>query len=183
MPKIVVKGKGIRLPKTISHKQFLEIVNAVKFDNKAKERKIKTAFILGFYQCMRVSEISNLDDNDIDTERGFIHILSGKGGKDADIPIQEPTKKFLKYVPIGYSPRTLQREFNHWSEKVLGTKYNFHSLRHSGATFYIKQGINIRYVQALLRHSRITTTEIYTHVTPDAMSEVYNKLWNNLEEV
>jgi len=166
-----------KLPKTISHQQFLEIMSKIKYKNKNKERKIKAGFVLGFYQLLRVAEVSNLKKEDVDEERGFIHVIQGKGKKDADIPIQEPTKKFLKYLPVDYSVRTLQREFNMWSEKILGYKHKFHTLRHSAATFYIQKGINIRYVQGLLRHSRIATTEIYTHITPPDMKEVYDKLW------
>jgi len=169
------------LPKTISHKEFLLIINSVSLKDKKKERKIKASFALGFYLCLRVSEVSFLKPADIDRERGFIHILSGKGKKDRDIPIQKPLERFLKYIPVGYSTRHLNRLFKERAKEVLGRDLHFHILRHSGATFYLNDlGMDIRHVQIFLGHANLQTTTIYTHVTPSALKDITDKLWEGL---
>ena len=142
---------------------------------------MKAAFVAGFYQLMRISEVLGLDQKQIDRERGFVHLIQAKGKKDRDVPIQRPVEKFLKFFPMKYSRRTLQREITKWGKKILNKHITFHQLRHSGATFMLESGIDLRYVQALLGHSRITTTEIYTHVTPSALKKITDNLWEGLE--
>lgn len=172
-----------KLPKTISQKEFLEIISKVRYSDPVKERKIKAAFVMGFYQAMRISEVLALKQEHIDKERGYLHLLQAKGKKDRDIPIQKPVWKFLKYFPLGkgFSRRTLQREIGRWGKEVLNKKLTYHQLRHGGATFYINNGMDMRHLQALLGHSRVSTTEIYTHITPSALKSITDKLWEGLE--
>ncbi len=92
-----------KLPSTISESEFLEGLK------KVKRPKIKLAFMLGFYQAMRVSEIVNLKQENVDMDRGFIHILQGKGKKDRDVPIMKPVKYGLRYLPIGLGVRSLEK--------------------------------------------------------------------------
>ena len=92
-----------KLPKTISESEFLEGTK------KIKDNKHKIAFMLGFYQGMRVSEVVNLLPENIDRERGFIHIKEAKGNKDRDVPIMPPVLSGLKHIPIGIGIRWLQK--------------------------------------------------------------------------
>ena len=80
------------LPSTISESEFLEGIK------KVKRPKLKLAFYLGFYQCMRVSEIVNLKPENINMNTGFIHIKQAKGNKDRDIPIMPPVKHGLRHL-------------------------------------------------------------------------------------
>lgn len=156
-----------KLPKTISETDFIEVIK--KVDNP----KYKLAFMLGFYECMRVSEVVKLQPTDIDKGRGFIHILAGKGNKDRDIPIMKPVERGLSNLPIGIGIRGLQKAFKkYWPE------LHFHTLRHSGATMYLNdKGKDIRVIQQLLGHSRLDTTQIYTHITPDNLKKQFEEMW------
>jgi site-specific recombinase XerD len=157
------------LPKTISEKEFLDTIKKIP----PNKKYIRLAFMLGFYECMRISEVINLRPEHIDKNRGFIHILAGKGNKDRDIPIMKPVASGLRYLPIKIGVRALQKQF-----KKYFPLYHFHTLRHSGATYYLNdKGLNLRQVQQLLGHSRIDTTQIYTHITPNKMREVFESLW------
>ena len=159
-------------PKTITEKELLKIVKATK------PKKYKLAFMLGFYQCLRVSEVVKLLPEHVDKERGYLHLLQAKGAKDRDIPIAPPVLKGLKHLPISCSVRTLQRQIKELAKKVLGKDIHFHTLRHSGATFCLNiLKMDIRHVQFMLGHSRITTTEIYTHVTPEAQKRRFEEAW------
>ena len=174
------KRKRRSLPKTFSHEEFLKII---KYEDK---KEFKLAYILGFYQVMRISEVTKLNPEDIDQSRGYIHILSGKGAKDRDIPLMKPTEMALrwgkKHLPIKYSIRTLQRAFKKAGKEVLGKDLNFHMLRHSGATSYLNgditgKKVDIRHMQFLLGHSQLSTTEIYTHVTPSAVKKIFDEVY------
>jgi len=156
-----------KLPNTISEDEFLSAVR------KVKNKKIRLSFMLGFYQCMRVSEVVKLDRKDCDLDRGFIHIRQGKGKKDRFVPIMKPIIPRLQYLPITCSIRTLQREV----KKVL-PELHFHSLRHSGATFYLNdKKMDIRHIQELLGHSRLDTTQIYCSVSPKQLKDAFDVAW------
>jgi len=160
---------AFKIPKTISEKEFLDGVKKVP-----KNRKdIKLAFMLGFYQCLRISEVCNLKPEHVDKDRGFLHILNAKGGKDRDVPIMKPVWAGLKYLPVEIGHRALQKQVKkYWPD------HHFHSFRHSGASYYLNsKKVDIRAIQQLLGHSRLDTTMIYTHVTPDDLKERFAGLW------
>ena len=158
-----------KLPKTISEKEFLDTIK------KVKKPHIRLAFMLGFYQCMRVSEVANLKPENVDRDRGFLHILNAKGGKDRDIPIMKPVLHGLRHLPIGIGTRALQKQFKKYFPREGVT---YHSLRHGGATMYLNEkGIDVRQLQQLLGHSRLDTTMIYTHVTPENLKDKFEDVW------
>jgi len=161
-----------KIPETITEQEFLKLLKAVK------QVKYKTAFTLGFYQCLRVSEVINLTKKNIDMERGFLNVKQGKGKKDRDIPIMPPSKFCLRHLPIKLSRQMLHRAISNYSKKVLGKSIGFHTLRHSGATFYLNdKGVDIRQIQELLGHSRLSTTQIYTHINPKQLKNAFENAW------
>jgi len=156
-----------KLPVTMAEQEFIDGIK------KVKRSKVKLAFMLGFYQCMRVSEIVALRKQHIDYSRGYIHILNAKFGKDRDVPIMKPVKSGLKHLPVNISIRQLQRLVKKYWPKI-----HFHILRHSGATCYHNdKGVDITFIQQLLGHSRLDTTMIYTHISPKQLSNVFEKVW------
>jgi len=156
-----------KIPETITEEEFKQIIRVVK------KPKRKLAYMLGFYQCMRISEVVSLKRLDIDKNRRLIKIKDSKGGKDRNIPIAPEVIKGLKHLPIEVTPRAIQISFRKISQEILGKSLKFHSLRHSGATHYLNvKKWNLRQVQRFLGHSRIATTEIYTHVNDDDLQEV-----------
>lgn len=160
---------GQKLVETISEEEFIKIV---KHTYKKHHR---TAFILGFYGCMRISEVVNLRPEHIDKGQRLIRIKQGKGGKDRNIPLPPQVVGGLSYIPIKCGIRALQIAIHNYGLKILNKDIHFHTLRHSGASFYInKKKWSTRHVQQMLGHSKISTTEIYTHVTPQNLIE---KMW------
>lgn len=158
---------------------------------------LETLFSTG----LRVSELCSLNRDDIDVKRGEFGVR-GKGSKirvvflsdqaktalatyldkrpDADeaLFIRIPQKEsFEKYEKLRLTPRSIQRIIKKCAIKagIIGKKVSPHSLRHSFATDLLRNGADIRSVQAMLGHSSVTTTQIYTHVTDKQLREVHEK--------
>lgn len=153
----------MKIPDTITIEELTELLKG------CKEPHHKLAFSLGFLQCMRVSEVTNLKPENIDLKRRIISIKQSKGGKDRNIPISLKLKpNMFNGLPIPCGIRALQIAIKNLGKEVLKKDIHFHTLRHSGATYYLnKKKWNLRQVQQFLGHSKVNTTEIYTHITPD----------------
>lgn len=163
--------KGIKIPEIITEEELIKILQA------EKKPKFSYAYALGFYDCMRVSEVVNLTKENIDKGQRMFHIKEAKGHKDRDIPVAPEVMKGLKFIPVGCSVRTLQRNFKQAGLKALNKNLHFHILRHSGITHYLnKKRWDIRQLQRFAGHSKISTTEIYTHVNPE---DLVNKMWES----
>lgn len=161
-----------KIPDTITEQEVLQIVKA------AKKKRIKASIIAGFYNCLRVSEVISLQPGNIDIAGGWLHIKKGKGCKDRDIPIQKPVIFYLRYFPVKVSRQALHKQIKNLGRKVLNKDIHFHTLRHSGASFYLNEKkVDIRYIQELLGHSRLATTEIYTHIKPVQLKNVFESVW------
>jgi integrase/recombinase XerD len=151
----------MKLPDTITEDELVKLVAA------APKKHHRAAFLLGFYEGMRVSEVCNLQFEDVDAARMQIHIRQSKGKKDRIIPLLKAARPAMRHLPIGCGPRALQMAASFYSQRVLGRRIKFHTLRHSGATWLLNvHHKDIRFIQQFLGHSRISTTEIYTHVSP-----------------
>ena len=160
-----------KLPNVITEKEFIQLMKA------CKNKKHKLAFSLGFFCGLRISEVLKLTPDDIDYNREMIFIRQGKGKKDRYVPIPKPLRRGLKGLPVKLCSRSLQIGINKLSERVLKKRIKFHTLRHSAATHYLSKGMNIRQVQQLLGHSRLDTTMIYTHVSPDDLKNSMDDIW------
>ena len=172
-----------KIPNTKTEEELILILNG------EENIKKRLAYAIMFYQAMRIGEVINLKTEHINPKQLMIHIKEAKGKKDRDIPIalffaktgEQRTaglhglKISLKQLPINFSIRTIERSLKRVSLKVLDKNIHPHTLRHSGATYYLnKKGWDIRQLQRFLGHSKITTTEIYTHVSP---KDLFNKMW------
>jgi len=155
-----------KIPEVISEEDLVRIVEMTT------DPKYKAAWLWAFYEQLRVSEVANLTPENIETKAHVVHIKQSKGKKDRDITIVKPLKisynSFIysrKNFPIGVGIRALQKVFKQKAQDTLNKDLHFHCLRHSGATWLLnKKRWDIRQVQKQLGHSKLSTTEIYTHV-------------------
>ena len=160
---------SLKIPEIISEEELIKVIK-----KKCKPHH-KIAFLLGFYGCLRVSEIVKLRKEDINKETKIIRVKQGKGSKDRNIPLPPQIVRGIKYIPLKCGIRALEIAWKSKSKRVLKKNTHFHTLRHSGATYYLNiKKWSTRQVQQLLGHSRIQTTEIYTHVTPQ---DLIDRMW------
>ena len=134
------------------------------------------------YSCgLRVGEALNLKINDLDSDRMLISVRNGKGEKDRMVPLAPNVLKLLRtyykqYQPSDYlfngaeqGPYSATSIRNVLKRAVYKSyiKKNVtpHTLRHSYATHLLEKGTDLRYIQVILGHSSVKTTEIYTHVS------------------
>lgn len=181
-----------RLPKVLNVEEIKKM-----FDEKLSCAEHLILELL--YGCgLRVSELTELKMNDINTKSKFLRCF-GKGSKERLIPINKNTVKALndylkerKYTAEKFlitSNKLLLRENGHFYTrqdvwrfiKKIGKKINKtispHTLRHSFATHLLENGADLRVVQELLGHSDVSTTQLYTHISKKRLKEVYKEVW------
>jgi integrase/recombinase XerD len=159
----------LKLPETITEEELVKLLTAVSKPHH------KIAFALGFYEAMRISEIIKLKPENIDKQVKIIHIIQSKGAKDRDIPIAPEVMHGLKNLPIKCGVRALEIKFKQLGKEILNKDLHFHCLRHSGITHYlVKKKWSSLEVQRLAGHSKVSTTQIYTHIRP---SDLVNRMW------
>jgi integrase/recombinase XerD len=154
-----------KIPQTITEEEVRAMLRATSCNH------YKLGIRLGFYQGMRVSEIIKLRPGDVDMKEGWIHIKDAKGGKDRDIPIVREAVHSLRYLPMPCGVRAFQLALKRIAKKAIGKDIHPHTLRHSFATHHLKRGVDTRYIQRFLGHSRLDTTQIYCHVMPEDLKE------------
>lgn len=160
---------AFKIPDTITKQEADLIIN------KARTKKHALAYAFGFYNCLRVSEVVKLIKEDVNPDTKLMHIRQAKGSKDRKIPVAPEVTSKLRHLPINITPRALQLAVKKIGKEVLGKDIHFHTLRHSGATYYhAVKGWDIRMLQQFLGHSRLDTTQIYTHINPtDLIKRMY----------
>ena len=147
---------------------------------------------LAYGAGLRVSEVVNMRLKDINIAELTIHIKQAKGQKDRISILSEKlvndleqliaTKNQNAYVFESerggkLTTRTAQKIFeNALAKSGIKKNANFHSLRHSFATHLLENGVDVRYVQELLGHQNIRTTQVYTHVTNPKLKNIKSPL-------
>lgn len=185
---------GIYLPDTLSFEEINTLINAIDFDSNLGIRNHCILEIL--YGCgLRVTELINLKISNINFKEKYIKV-EGKGDKIRLVPLADYTAEIIKKYMN--SVRVFGK-INKKSEDILilnsrgasmsrvmvfiiikdlvlkagiNKKISPHTFRHSFATHLLQNGADLRFIQEMLGHSSITTTEIYTHLETEELRDV-----------
>ncbi|MFH1160026.1 MAG: tyrosine-type recombinase/integrase [bacterium] len=175
--------QGLKLPNVLNKQEVKLILHATK--------NLKHRAILSLtYACgLRRGEVLRLKPLDIDSERGLLKIMNGKGNKDRIVPISGKIIGLLREYYQQYRPKTWLFEGicpgNQYDERSfeqvlknslllakIKKPVTLHWLRHSYATHLHESGVDIRFIQILLGHKSSKTTEIYTHVSRKSLQQI-----------
>ena len=183
-----------RLPDVLSEKEISLIINAIQESSQFYQRD--KAIIELLYSCgIRVTELCNLEMSNLFIDEDLLRVM-GKGNKERLLPLGIRSKKYLddyikhsrnshikksgsSFVFVSRNGNQLTRAMiniilNKWTQASgLKKSVSPHKLRHSFATHLLEGGADLRFVQALLGHSDISTTQIYTHIDKHYLKEVY----------
>lgn len=192
---IPVPGRIDRVPAFISKEEVTQLIEAVKQEapGYSKANRCKNAAVISILYAsgIRVSELCNLNRGDIKEDNSFTVV--GKGGKARLCFMDDRSAAYLKCYhkyredndeALFLSNQTRQRittgsvqEVFRLASKKAGftTPVHPHTLRHSFATNLLRNNANMRYVQVMLGHSSLETTQMYSHVVDEDLRAAYQK--------
>ena len=183
-----------RLPRDLTVDEMFHLLSQVDTGSLAGKRD-RAALELLYATGLRVGELVRLDVGDLDFSAGMVRV-EGKGGKQRMVPFGSKAADALRAwldasMPLRHgddehavllnlrggrlSDRSVRRLLNRWvREAALQAHVSPHALRHSFATHMLGAGADLRAIQELLGHSSLSTTQRYTHVSPDRLMRVYD---------
>ncbi|HKF90944.1 MAG TPA: site-specific tyrosine recombinase XerD [Acidimicrobiia bacterium] len=186
------------IPKALTEDEVEALLAAVVGDTARSLRDraiVETLYATG----VRISELVGLDRRDLDLDDGLVRVL-GKGSKERIVPVGRSAREALSaYLAAGRPQLARPDRSRRGGEAVilnvrggrlsrqscwkivrtageragLGGRLSPHVLRHSCATHMLERGADIRVVQELLGHASLSTTQVYTKVSPERLRAVY----------
>lgn len=189
-----------KLPNHLTIEQMIKFIETPETDT-ALGKRDRAILELLYASGVRVSELVNLNLTDIDFNNQTLRV-KGKGRKERIVPFGEHAKKalqdylgvrgellaeadpekldpavvFMNYQGTRITTRSVGRMVDKYVKLCADIHHiSPHSLRHSFATHMLDAGADLRAIQELLGHVRLSTTQQYTHVSMERLMEVYDK--------
>lgn len=187
---LTVPKRPKKMPNYLSERETSRLLETAR-------RDLRTHLVVSLlaHTGMRVGELCKLKISDVDLDENVIGIYSGKGDRDRIVIIPDYCSNLIReYLPeryrvdsaddtliigrrgTGLDPSTVQRMVRNLAiEAGISKKVTPHVLRHTFATAVLRNGGDIRFIQQLLGHASVATTQIYTHVDDSTLKEMYQK--------
>ena len=176
--------KEKRLPLVLTKDEVKQLIDC------SETGKSKLIISMLYATGLRVSEIVNLKISDLNFEEKIGKVIAGKGKKDRmfvmpekineqlkDYLAKHPNNQYLFSEAKPLTTRNIQKIIKHTAKKAnLQKRITPHTLRHSYATHLLENGTDIRYIQVLLGHENLNTTQIYTHVSTEELKKIKSPL-------
>ena len=178
------------IPQFLTVDELFTLLDSIKTKTCVDKRN-RAVFELFYSTGMRVSELSNLNVEDIDHESCLVRVR-GKGNRERLVPVGDRALKAVDDYRTGIDGESgvlfLNRDAHRLSDSSirrvlaglvkacgLGVPVSPHTLRHSFATHMLDAGADLRGIQEILGHASLSSTQIYTHVTYARLMEVYDR--------
>ncbi|HKP31362.1 MAG TPA: site-specific tyrosine recombinase/integron integrase [Chitinophagaceae bacterium] len=196
MGKIISPKSGQRLPSFLKEEDVEDLFNKIDFPDGWKGDTDKLILRLFYNTGIRLSELINIKENQIDFSKRQIKVL-GKGNKERVIPVsaemvkemkdyqQEKRKKFEKFDDAHllvtqkgeklYQGYVYQAVKHYLNDVTSLKKKSPHVMRHTFATHLMNNGADLNSVKELLGHASLAATQVYTHNTIEKLKDVYKK--------
>lgn len=188
--KIITPKVARNLPRYLFQEHMDKLLEVANLDSISGLRDQVIVELL-YGSGLRVSELVSLNKRDIDLSSSLIRVI-GKGGKERIVPLTDPAGKaineyllqrkdeeealILNYQETRLSSRSVRRILDKIEKKAkLNQHVHPHMLRHTFATHLLDGGADLRSVQELLGHKKLSSTQIYTHLTREKLRNVYSK--------
>ncbi len=188
-PNLVPPRRSQKMPVYLNQKDAGILLNGAAT---TRDMAVISVFL---YTGIRVSELTNLQIGDVDFDENIIYIHAGKGDKDRIVVMpdlcRDHIKSYMKerikiksnnnYLFISnkktkFDTSTVERMVKRVAKKTGLTKnVTPHVLRHTFATSILRNGGDIRFIQQILGHSSLATTQIYTHIDDNTLKEMYSQ--------
>lgn len=181
------------LPGALTKEEMLQLID---FPFKSDEKGLRDRAIIEllYSSGVRVGELVSVRIKDLDKKNRTLNVF-GKGKKQRLLPVTKQAVQsidtyllkregnkdpnsiiFMNLKSKGLTERGVQFVLDHIARAAgIFRKVTPHMLRHSFATHFLENGMNLRYLQHLLGHSNLSTTELYTHLSIDHLKNIYNK--------
>lgn len=186
---------GIHLPTYLTIDEVNKLLDIEVTD--AFSSRNKAILELMYATGLRISEVISLEFKNVDYDECIIRVM-GKGSKERIVPVNDYAIKYLKEYIDNYRPELVKNDINNYiflnnhgrmltrqgifkmiknyaALKNIKKTIGPHTLRHTFATHLLENGADLRVIQELLGHSDISTTQIYTHLTKEALHNEYKK--------
>jgi integrase/recombinase XerC len=198
---VATPKRDVRMPAHLSEQEVGELLDAPA-DDEPLGRRDRAILELFYASGLRLSELAGLDVDDVNLGARLVRVL-GKGGKPRIVPFNAPTAAairaylgdraaltreagqdvrkgrdplFVNYRGTRLTVRSIDRLVRrHVASSGAPVGISPHALRHSFATHLLQRGADLRAIQELLGHARISTTQRYTHVNAAQLLQVYRK--------
>jgi integrase/recombinase XerD len=184
------------LPNVLTPEEVERLLDMPDLSNPSELRDramLETMYASG----LRVSELLSLERGNVNFIQGYLKVR-GKGNKERIIPVGDYALEFLnryldevreknpgrktKYMFLNNRGLPISRQYfwrkikEYASKAMIETNISPHTLRHSFATHLLENGANLKQVQEMLGHSKIETTQIYTHVSAKRVLSAYDRI-------
>jgi len=181
-----------KLPETISSSFYEEILQTIekKIENPEQRKRNKAIFELLYGCALRVSELCNLNVEDVDIKKMSIRIL-GKGSKVRIVPLGTKSLPIImdymnsrndnnNALFVDDEGKRINRFFvyrlvKNFLKEIEIKKKSPHILRHSAATHMLDRDADLLAVKEILGHENLSTTQIYTHVSIERLKKIYKQ--------
>ncbi len=195
---IATPKRDVRMPAHLSEREIADVLDSASGED-ALGRRDRAILELFYASGLRLSELAGLDLDDVNLSARMVRVL-GKGGKERLVPFNTSARRCLSVYLQGreglVAPRARELDeplFVNFRGTRLTTRsidrivrryvsrcsarlgISPHALRHSFATHLLQRGADLRVIQELLGHARLSTTQRYTHVNAAQLLEVYRK--------